>query len=274
MDSINILNTTHKLPQMPKVVQELMDMVNSGDVNLNKVAEKIQLEQVISARVLRLANSAYFGRNREVGSINEAVIRIGLQPIRTLVLASSLVDSFPKIKGVNISQFWAQTFEVANLCKTIAKSTETTPDEAFTAGVMHSIGDLVVYTAVSDRVADMQALMETGKSWPEAQRIIINTDSASIGSDLANSWKFAEPLVNAIRKQYEPAVDADAQMELAHILRLSIKINTDWNDIADDDKANWLTSQEEFGILGLHESLVSEIDDSIGKGAEMAGAIM
>ena len=93
MTTKDLLSQVDKMPKIPKVVQELMDLVNHPNAEMNKISEKISQDPVISARILRLSNSAHFGRGKSVSSIEEAVIRVGLGPIRTLVTASALMSS-------------------------------------------------------------------------------------------------------------------------------------------------------------------------------------
>lgn len=274
MASEQLLKHIDKLPKVPKVVQELMELVNSEGSDMNQISQKIALDQVISARVLRLSNSAHFGRSRSVASVDDAVIRLGLGPIRTLVTASALMSAFPDIEGFDIKSFWATTFEVATLCKVIAKEVKADQNEAFTAGMLHNIGDLLIYTAYPDKAQKVELHVETGKTKQEAQQIVLNTDNAELGGELARNWKFADTLVDAIAHQYR-AVQGDSFSQLAAIINFCAKIDAYWDDLADDEaKLTWLNHQLEYSMLGLNEGVIETIEDTRGSGREMAKALL
>lgn len=274
MQTDSLITRIDKLPKIPKVVQELMDLVNNEQSDLNQIAEKISMDQVISARVLRLSNSAHFGRARTVSSIDEAVIRLGLGPIRTLVIASALMSAFPKVEGLDLNNFWGTTFEVASLSKAISSHVKEDPNEAFTAGMLHNIGDLLIYTVAPDEAQKIELHVEAGKTKQEAQQLILNTDTAQLGGELANNWKFADTLVQAIANQFAP-VSGESFSKMAAILRLANKIENEWDEVVTtDSKVTWLNSQLEYSMLGLSESVVETIDDNRGKGREMASSVV
>ncbi|KKD62424.1 cytosolic protein [Grimontia sp. AD028] len=274
MATANLLSHIDKLPKIPKVVQELMDLVNSDGSDMNQISEKIAMDQVISARVLRLSNSAHFGRGRSVASVDEAVIRLGLGPIRTLVTASALMSTFPKIEGLDLNEFWGTTFEVATLCKSVAKELKADQNEAFTAGMLHNIGDLLIYTVYPDKAQKVELHMEAGKTKPEAQQIVLNTDNAQLGGELAKSWKFADTLVDAIAHQYG-AVQGDNFSQLAAIINFCAKVDGNWDSLVDGEaKITWLNHQLEYSMLGLNENVVESIDDIRGAGREMAKSLL
>ncbi|MGF1866837.1 HDOD domain-containing protein [Enterovibrio norvegicus] len=274
MSNQSLLAHVDKLPKIPKVVQELMNLVNSESSDLNQIAQKISLEQVISARVLRMSNSAHFGRGRTVSSVDDAVVRLGLGPIRTLVTASALMSAFPKIEGLDPNSFWSTTFEVATLSKVIAKELKIDQNEAFTAGMLHNIGDLLIYTVYPDKAQKVELHMEAGKTKPEAQQIVLDTDSAQLGGQLAKTWKFSDVLIDAIENQFG-AVQGDNFSQLAAIINLCRKIDLEWDDLAEgDDKRTWLNHQLEYSMLGLNEDLIELINNNRGIGKDMANQLL
>ncbi|MBE1274451.1 HDOD domain-containing protein [Enterovibrio baiacu] len=274
MSNQSLLAHVDKLPKIPKVVQELMDLVNSDSSDMNQIAQKISLEQVISARVLRMSNSAHFGRGRTVSSVDDAVVRLGLGPIRTLVTASALMSAFPKIEGLDLNAFWGTTFEVATLSKVIAKELKADQNEAFTAGMLHNIGDLLIYTVYPDKAQKVELHMEAGKTKPEAQQIVLDTDCAQLGGQLAKTWKFADTLIDAIENQFG-AVQGDNFSQLAAIINLCSKIDQEWDELAEgDDKRTWLNHQLEYSMLGLNEDLIELINNNRGIGKDMANQLL
>lgn len=269
-----LLSHVDNLPKIPKLVQELMDLVNDDDSDINEISYKISLDQVISARVLRLSNSAHFGRGQQISSIDEAVIRLGLGPIRTLVTASALMSSFPNIDGLDLNEFWGTTFEVATLCKQLAKDLKTDQNEAFTAAMLHNIGDLLIYTACPEKIEKIALYMETGKTKPEAQQLVLNTDSAQLGGVLAKNWKFASSLIEAISNQYV-VVQGNEVSQLTAIISMAKKMDSDWDTFFDKkEKQAWLNHQLEFNMLGFDDNLIDMVDEVRGNGRELASSLV
>lgn len=274
MEQNEILSHAHELPKIPKVIREMMELVNDPDVELQELARTISMEQVVSARVIRLANSAHFSRGKSVSSVDQAVVRLGLEPLKTLIIASSLVSAFPYVEVIDLEMFWQETFEVAILSKAIAQSCDVNPNAAFTAGMLHNIGDLMIYTVMSEQVPTIFEKMEAGSSKVAAQRSTIGTDSAILGAKLAESWSFSEELVFAISEQYEPKVD-NIYSPLAAAVRLANAINRDWDDLPTlDAKSVWLSEQIEANILSVDGSITEKVDTVKGSGVEMARLVI
>lgn len=93
-----MLNRLNELPRLSKVLQELLDMANQPDVDFHQLSKKITLDQILTARLLRMANSAYFGGNGHIATVNDAIIRVGIESVRTLVVASVLSSTFQKLR--------------------------------------------------------------------------------------------------------------------------------------------------------------------------------
>jgi HD-like signal output (HDOD) protein len=270
MQSSSLVERIDKLPKIPKIVQELIDLVNSDSADLNQIADKIAYDQVISARVLRLSNSAYFGRARNIGSVNEAVIRLGLGPVRTLVVSSALMSAFDVDSELDIDAFWQHTFEVATISKALAGSLKMDPNEAFTAGMLHNLGELLIMTTAYEQLDRINLHIEAGKPKQEAQELILGVTSAELGGELARRWNFPDRLCDAIRYQFTP-VHQEQFSPLAGILRLAGKVDESWQEfVTTDSKLEWLNQQLEYNLLGFPKTVVAAVDDVIGKGREMA----
>ena len=121
MNLQNLIDNAQKLPNIPKVVQELIESFGDENVSNDAIAKKISADQVLTIKVLRAANSAHYGGNRKVGSVNDAVFLLGFNAVRTLVLASGLTGAFKAPEGFDIKKFWHDSFAVAAICKWIAR---------------------------------------------------------------------------------------------------------------------------------------------------------
>jgi len=259
MESKALLQHIDKLPRLPKAISELLDAVNNDNLPVKEVAAKVAHDPVISARVLRLANSAHFGRSREVGSIDEAVVRLGMQTLRTLVIASAVIGAIPKVHGINLANFWGETFEVALHCQELAKKAGTPPEEAFTLGILHAIGDLLIATVEPEKSDNIRAAVAEGADKHLLEKELLGYDSAEIGAMLAQTWKFTPALVTGIRYQDDPK-SCEPFSKLAALLALARRVVSGWDLVPDDQRTSWLSQLNtqvglKLDMAGLAEKL-------------------
>lgn len=271
MQSAALLKRVDELPRLPKAVSELLDAVNNENSTVKSIATKVAQDTLISARVLRLANSAHFGRSREVGSIDEAVIRLGMQTLRTLVIASAVIGAVPKADGVDLAKFWGETFEVALYSQELAKRCNVAPDEAFTCGILHRIGELLVATIEPNTYKQIAAAVVAGGDIQELEMKLLGFDSPSIGAMLAKSWKFTPALAAGIEFQRNPKA-AEPVSKLAIMMFLAHHIYTHWDDERGEEPFTaWLAGLvNDAGIIKMDMSgLTEKLEGLRGKGMEI-----
>lgn len=173
MTEQELLSRVNELPKVSSVVQELVSMLNDPDCDFAMLAKKISMDQVISARVLRLSNSAHFGRSRTIASINEAVIRLGIAPLKTMVVVSWLTSAFPRVPKLDMQTYWSDTFEIASIASKIAEKVRIDANEMFTAGILHNIGDLMVFTLAPDVAEQVAARVAEGEDRQAVQQELL-----------------------------------------------------------------------------------------------------
>lgn len=229
MVSADLLKRVDELPRLPKAISELLEAVNNENTSVKNISAKVAQDPLISARVLRLANSAHFGRSREVGSIDEAVIRLGMQTLRTLVIASAVVGAVPKAEGIDLATFWGETFEVALYAQEIAKRVGVPVDEAFTCGILHNIGALLIAVLEPTIAHTIRAAGREGANMQELEMRLLGFDSPSVGALLAKNWKFTPELTQGIEFQRNPSM-AKPESKLAAVIYLSYQVFEHWDD--------------------------------------------
>jgi HD-like signal output (HDOD) protein len=181
------------LPSAPRVVQELISSFAAEDVSNRKIASTIATDQVVSAKVLRLANSVYFHASRAIGTVDDALAMLGFATVRTLVISSGLTGSFKPVKGFALESFWLCSLHVGVVAKWLAKKSRENQDLAFTVGLMHGIGQLVMHTAMPE---ECQRLNTKCAPWGD-QRLAIEKaalgyDFAAVSAELARRWQFPD----------------------------------------------------------------------------------
>lgn len=188
------------LPAVPKIVHELIDSFNSDDISIDDIAKKIAADPVLSARLLRLANSAYYHVSRSVGTVNDAMTMLGFVTVRTLVISSGLTGGYKSMPGLDLSQFWRYGLHTAAVAGWLAKKTGNNADQAFTVGLMHSIGQLVMHSGMPEQMLHLDKL--AGPLDPrrlDMEKTSFSYTFADVGAELARQWRFPQTFVDAIK---------------------------------------------------------------------------
>jgi putative nucleotidyltransferase with HDIG domain len=202
MDKSAILDKLHQLPAMPQVVQEVMDSFRDPDVGSAILAHKIELDQGLSARVLRVANSSFYGLAREVGSIQDAITVLGFDTVRSLVVSAGFVHTFSQTTPGDLFDrhaYWMRSFRVATYTEALAKCLGGMRQLSFTSGLFHDVGQLVLSICIPEKFAEILAQQKTsGLSLVEVEREVLGFDHAVIGAEMAKRWNFPPKIEHAI----------------------------------------------------------------------------
>lgn len=215
---------TGKLPMIPKVVQELISSFNHADsINRDEISRTVGHDQVLTARVLRLANSSRFGGSRRVASLDDALIILGFDNLRILVIASGVTGASANIPNFDLKSFWQHCFEIANTSRALAKLSQQNPQLAYTCGLLARIGELVLHVAVPEKTPQIDLAIARGTDRMDIERAVLGVDSAQVGAELAWRWSFPDTIVQAIGKQRLHEQVADAPL-LATLIGLARQI--------------------------------------------------
>lgn len=222
VDLNNLISNAQNMPNIPKVVQELIESFNTDDINSEQIAGKVSQDQAMTAKVLRMANSAKYGGHRQVGSVNDAIVLLGFNSLRTLVLASGLTGAFITPEGFDIREFWKKSFAIATLSKWLAKFTPDIDNEiAFTGGMLHDVGGLLTHILANEQAQEIDRVVAKGADRIEMESSRLGFTYPEAGAELANRWKFPEIIVDGIRHQLAPQVNEDDYKPLAGIIFLA-----------------------------------------------------
>jgi len=206
-----------KLPIMPMVVSELLAEFNNPDFDIPTAVRLVKKDQVLSARVLKLANSSVYHRGKPIHSIDEAAIRLGLNPIKSLVVACGFCQIFPHIAGIDQQGFWLQTYRIAELCRILAQCCQLRTDTAYTCGILHNIGEMLICIAMPEEAGLIQLAVQQGDNKLQAQQRLLGVDFVQAGAELARRWKLAPIFINAIAFQQDPLGNTPFSAEAALI---------------------------------------------------------
>lgn len=199
MNIDSLFQRSNAFPTAPKVVQELIKSFNDGYITIEDVSHTLGADPALSAKLLRVANSSYYHVSRSINTVNEAVTVLGFITVRTLVISGGLVNSFKSVRGLNLNQFWRYNLNTAASAGWLAEKLNGNRDMAFTVGMMHAIGHLVIHTAIPDeakRVNDRINILD-GRRF-ETERNMLGYDFAMVGAELSSRWNFPKVFASAI----------------------------------------------------------------------------
>ena len=266
----DLIKQTDKLPNVPDVVRELIQLLDDPDANYSDISSKVAHDQTISLKVLRIVNSAYFGLSRKISSIDEATVLIGMEKLKTLVIASGFSASVESAEGINLANFWADSFRVAELAKWIAKrSNLVDEDEAFTVGIVHNIGVLLLHLTAPDTALEIQQLVNNRKaSRMKAEVDLLGFTTQQAGQALMDQWKFPVNLGVAVKEHKRPFINDDPQ-PLACVLNLACFLNACIRSEREIELVRESLPRAVVKAAGLSEGVVYELDEALQLGDEL-----
>lgn len=181
-----ILQFVIQLPPFPAVLQRVLHMVEDPKTSAQDVVEVIQYDQAITANILMVANSAYFGLRRPVHSIREALVKIGFNELIEIILTRGSAHIFCQAcQGYNLTegQLWRHSVACALLSKILSSRAkgESLPAQ-FTASLLHDVGKIILSQFVKDHFEDIENLVrEQNRSFTEAEKEVLGIDHAELG---------------------------------------------------------------------------------------------
>lgn len=219
-----ILRNLVNLPPMPHIILKAKEIMQDRHSSLRDLAGVIETDQAIVARVLTLANSAYYGVSGMVSSIQHASVLLGQKTLGELITISASSQLLSKrLKGYKVEpeSLWKHSLAVAFGSKIIVQQlVPELADDAFVAGLLHDAGKIILDPYVQERQADFEKFLKGGnKSFLEAEHEILGFDHAEIMSRATRFWRFSEAQSIAIRFHHYPSVSENNQ--LAHIVHLA-----------------------------------------------------
>ena len=227
-----ILGGVRDLPALPAVVMELIQSVGDANISAEQLAAKISQDQALAATTLRLANSSFYGLSRQVSSIAEATTILGFRTLRSVATAAGLVGGFSDAacRGFHFDAFWRHSIGTALCARALAQAVRLDEETAFTLGLMHDIGRLLLVSRYAERFAvalEYQKLQDCLTS--EAELFAFGTEHAAVGALVAEHWHFAPAIGAAIAQHHDPRQDSVKSLvdvvhvadNMAHALDLS-----------------------------------------------------
>jgi putative nucleotidyltransferase with HDIG domain len=251
------------------VLEEIEEALKSTQCSLSTIGDAIQKDPDLTARLLRLANSPFFGFASRLSTVAEAVSLLGIQQIQDMIVASSVLEQFKGVPDqfVNKDSFWRHSLSVGIAARLLAMERRLPkPDKFFVAGLLHDVGRLVLLSQAAEWAQAVFALYQQERILlREAERRVLGYDHQQIAAELLQSWSYPPVLVQAVAFHHAPSQSA-ARLEagVVHIadhLIQSMAIGSSGEQWIQplDDKA-WNTVGLEPDALA---KIVEAIDDQV-----------
>jgi putative nucleotidyltransferase with HDIG domain len=236
-----VIENINSLPSLPSIVTRLIQIVNSPDTSADDATKLIEKDPGLTSKFIRLANSAFYGMPRSVSSVSGAVVILGFNVIRSVVLSTSVMKMFSgaERQAINKEAFWKHSIATALAAKEIVRHLMNVklfdPESAFCAGILHDISKLIFNEYIFEDYAETCVFARKNKiPLIDAETLVLGINHAEIGRILADKWALPLDLEYALVHHHHPAqageiTDLVAIVHLADIIAHDIGANL-WED--------------------------------------------
>lgn len=207
LDTSQVTRAVQQLPSLPNVVLKVLQTFQQESPDIDLLVHEIGQDQALATRVLRLANSPFYGLQTRVGTLQDAITVVGFRNVRAAVAGVAVMRCFAHntYPGFDVSAFWSHCTAVALAARSVARLTCQPEELAFTAGLVHDIGALALLTGFP---AEMSGVLHYAQQYEcmlrEAEREVIGIDHAIAGEALLRHWHFPPAICEAVCSHHDP----------------------------------------------------------------------
>lgn len=258
-----LVEKVEDIPSFPETVIQLLKILEDPLVAISDVENTIMKDQGLTAKVLKLANSAFYGSRSPISTVKDATVRLGFQAVKSMVLTSAVAKVMNQpLDGYSLEAeaLWRQSQACAIVARVVAKRIKyPKPDEAYTAGLLRDMGKVILDTYMKDEFLEVLRLVqEDQKTFIEAEALVIGFDHGQIGARIGQKWKLSRGLIEAIESHHQPNLESE-HAKLVAIVHLadSVIMMLGLNLGVDGLMYNFI--HEAMDLLGLDQDDLMEI---------------
>lgn len=254
-----IILKTVDIPSLPPIAMKVMSLISDDYASLKTLEEIISRDQGFATRLLRIANSPYYGRDRKIEDIPQAILLIGFETLRSLVIATSLKDLHRSF-GVFEQRLWEHSLGVALCSSLLAMVTHmATSDEALVCGLIHDVGKTVINNAMPEMYIQIyEKMYKENRPIIEIEDEILGFNHTVIGNLIAKKWRLPEKLEMVITYHHTypyPDYEDQAFADICNIVRVADQICLNLGIGLKEP----FTTQIDFESLGMTEDAINEL---------------
>ncbi|HOG16722.1 MAG TPA: HDOD domain-containing protein [Syntrophales bacterium] len=221
-----ILRSVQNIPAFPETVQKVMALLRNEDYSVADVTQAIRYDQGITANILKISNSAYFGTASKVRSIQDAVICLGQKNLLRALETACSATFFRKAGGGYVSdaaELWEHSVAVALMSQILSRHIQKRDDAAlYTAALLHDIGKVILGQYVRESSVRIRGLVaDSGYSFLEAEEEVVGINHADLGGRIAAHWRFPDDIRDAIARHHRPDSLGDASATIPWLVYLA-----------------------------------------------------
>lgn len=203
-----IMAQVKSFPGMPVTAARLLKLLEDTDSSAEQIEEVLRYDAGLTANILKLTNSAYFGIPSKVSSVRQAVMMLGWKRLLQLVMTMCMSTVMKRpVDGYDLpgGELWRHSIAVSVAAEAVVKALKIPEaEEVFTAALLHDVGKLVLGGFVRDDLDQIRTMVTKGIPFEVAEYMVIGTDHAEIGARILKKWDFPQNLVNAVNWHHDP----------------------------------------------------------------------
>ena len=277
-----LLEKLHDIPTLPLVATKVTELINDPNSSSSDIASVLKKDQVLTAKVLKLINSPYYGIPGEVTDVQRALAYLGFNTLAQLVLSVSIISMFqnPGDTKFSLHDFWKHALASAVASEIIAKKINyPRPEECFTCGLLHDVGKVVLLQVSPDDFVKAIQLAEKEKiSFTEAERRLDIPPHGYLGENIANKWRLPMVIRVSIRYHHFDVQEMDTILDsmkpVVQIVNLANQLVVKENLGTSGDASGGLITENLLAPLGLKESDLPDLIEKIRKEVENVGPFL
>lgn len=256
------------LVSLPDVVLQVNQMIHDPEISAKDIGEFISTDPALTARLLKIVNSSFYGYQARIDTLGRAITIIGVEDLQNLVLAASAVDRFNRIPQdlVDMTEFWMRSVNCGIIAQLLArKASVLHSDRLFTAGLLHNLGSLLMYCKMPDACREvLLAANGDQRTVPGLEQEFFGYTYAEVGAELAKHWELPESLTAAIAYHVEPEKGGKHQWDATLVYLGNLFCKTDFQDCSIPEMMAEI-SDEILELVGLNEKQLLECFSQVPK---------
>ena len=220
--SEKIINRIKFLPTLPTVFSRLSDAMSNPRISNDEIAAIISSDQAASLKILKVVNSAFYGFSGRIDTITRAILYLGLNEVRNLIFAMSVINLFKKkssLMNFRPVEFWSHSIAVGVATRLVGSSMQIQNlENYFLAGILHDIGKLILFEHAGEDYAKVLAMVEEKRCLIiDAEKEVLGFDHSKIGEILAIKWNLPSTIKNAVRYHHSGIADGSTEKLVAAV---------------------------------------------------------
>lgn len=201
-----------ELPSLPRAALQVINLIQNPDVDLQQLSKAVEIDPALAMRIVRLSNSSLFGLSREIASVRQAMVILGLRTVKVAALSFTLLQNMPSTSTSEIlADCWRRILINALGCRLLAKLFKIDMEEAFLAGLMQDIGILIFASNAPEEysLVCQKMLQENSPPLHEVEKEQFGIDHGEVGAQLLERWSMPATLAEAVRNHsHVPVIEA------------------------------------------------------------------